>query len=470
MAAQPAICDGESMVMKIFIFLLTSLFLSCAPEKKAGEVKMDTGDELAKESSSQAVAGESAKENFGQAGAVEDAKESSGQADTGEDKYGTIMEFLRQKGKVGFSVDYPDTTSSVDVVDVDLFSDGRIHFSRGTSGVYFACDKPEILDKKMTVNFVLYLCGQAENDDRGESTLLKMRFEIDLENLVKKCERREDIEFLLTVVDGSYVLDRLRFMAQNPILELFAVKPGASGYEQPDAGSKVSDRDVTYDLWRVVDIAHDENNKYWLKGQFLDSETLWFCFEDVAVTEKDYSWIIDYEFPIYDPFGVFGERLKPLRIYYSPDKEDSRFYDLDAQSDVDLVYVRAILRKPFEDWFLLSWYERRYDIRIRHYGWVDTLGDNVVFHDQEIVKLLTYGLITEYKVRIRAEPNLSSEILGTLNDGDKVKILEVGREKQKAGDWESARYVESILYKIRTNTNVEGWVFGRYVSTRAMGP
>ena len=269
---------------------------------------------------------------------------------------------------------------------------------------------------------------------------------------------------LLTVVDGRYVLDQLRFMAQNPVLELFAAKPGAAGYEQPDAESKVSYRDVAYDLWRVVDIAHDENNNYWLKGQFFDSETLWFRFEDVALAEKDYSWIIDYEFSSYDPFRG---TLTPLRIYFSPDKENSRFYDLDAQSDVDVVDIMAILRKPFEDWFLLFWIERPY--LIRHYGWVDTLGDDVVFHDQEIVRLLTDGVITDYRVRIRAEPNLSSEIWGTLNHGDKVKILEIGRGKQKAGDRESAWYVESIWYKIRTDTNVEGWVFGRYVSTRAMG-
>jgi uncharacterized protein YgiM (DUF1202 family) len=101
---------------------------------------------------------------------------------------------------------------------------------------------------------------------------------------------------------------------------------------------------------------------------------------------------------------------------------------------------------------------------------VNTLGDDAVFHDGKIVRLLSDGEITDYRVRIRAEPNLSSEIRGTLNRGDKVKILEIGREKQEAGYREAAWYIESVWYKIRTDANVEGWVFGSYVNTRSMGP
>jgi hypothetical protein len=85
--------------MKIFVILLVALFLACAPEKKDGEIKMNTGEEAAEKSSGQADTGEAAQESTVQADAGEDK----------EDEYGTIMEFLQQKGHTWFSVEYPDT-------------------------------------------------------------------------------------------------------------------------------------------------------------------------------------------------------------------------------------------------------------------------------------------------------------------------------------------------------------------------
>jgi hypothetical protein len=65
--------------------------------------------------------------------------------------------------------------------------------------------------------------------------------------------------------------------------------------------------------------------------------------------------------------------------------------------------------------------------------------------------------LNDDRVRIRAEPNLSGVIRGTLSREDKVEILEIGREKQKIGGLESA------WYKVQTGANVERWVFGAYI-------
>jgi hypothetical protein len=67
------------------------------------------------------------------------------------------------------------------------------------------------------------------------------------------------------------------------------------------------------------------------------------------------------------------------------------------------------------------------------------------------------GILNDDRVRVRSEPNLTGAVLGVVNRGDKVEILEAGREKQKIGD------MESVWYKIQTNTNIEGWIFGAYI-------
>jgi hypothetical protein len=69
----------------------------------------------------------------------------------------------------------------------------------------------------------------------------------------------------------------------------------------------------------------------------------------------------------------------------------------------------------------------------------------------------TAGVLNDDRVRIRGLPGLSGEILGVVNRGDKVEILETGAEKQKIGDLESA------WYRIRTEAGTEGWIFGAYI-------
>ena len=55
------------------------------------------------------------------------------------------------------------------------------------------------------------------------------------------------------------------------------------------------------------------------------------------------------------------------------------------------------------------------------------------------------------KLRLRAEPNISSEILAQLQDGDKVKILDGPVDSDKL-EW----------YKIEINGKI-GWVVKKYV-------
>jgi hypothetical protein len=72
----------------------------------------------------------------------------------------------------------------------------------------------------------------------------------------------------------------------------------------------------------------------------------------------------------------------------------------------------------------------------------------------------TFGTLNDDRVRVRASPDLSGEILGMVSRGNKIEILEIGQEKQRVGD------LESVWYRIRTDANVEGWVFGAYVDIR----
>jgi hypothetical protein len=69
------------------------------------------------------------------------------------------------------------------------------------------------------------------------------------------------------------------------------------------------------------------------------------------------------------------------------------------------------------------------------------------------------GAINDNRVRVRAEPNISSEILGMVDYGDRVVFLKIEKEKQTIDG------LESVWYKIRTvRTNIEGWVFGAYIT------
>jgi hypothetical protein len=73
------------------------------------------------------------------------------------------------------------------------------------------------------------------------------------------------------------------------------------------------------------------------------------------------------------------------------------------------------------------------------------------------IRYRSTGILNDDRVRVRAGPNLTGAILGVVNRGEKVKILEIGEKKQKIGA------MESVWYKVRISTGTEGWIFGAYV-------
>jgi hypothetical protein len=64
-------------------------------------------------------------------------------------------------------------------------------------------------------------------------------------------------------------------------------------------------------------------------------------------------------------------------------------------------------------------------------------------------------------VRIRYNPYLDDEIVGVLNKKDKVTVFDQSSFTQKIEN------MESYWYKVRTGNNVEGWVFGGYLTLGA---
>jgi hypothetical protein len=69
-------------------------------------------------------------------------------------------------------------------------------------------------------------------------------------------------------------------------------------------------------------------------------------------------------------------------------------------------------------------------------------------------------MVNDDRVRVRASPDLSGGILGYLNRGDRVEILDIEQEVQKI-DGEEASW-----YSVRTDNDVSGWMFGAYVDIR----
>lgn len=67
------------------------------------------------------------------------------------------------------------------------------------------------------------------------------------------------------------------------------------------------------------------------------------------------------------------------------------------------------------------------------------------------------GLVNDSNVRVRAEPNLNSEILYKVHRGYFVNILEKSEHKEKIGD------MEAYWYKIRKLPMGEGWMYGYYL-------
>jgi cell wall-associated NlpC family hydrolase len=88
-----------------------------------------------------------------------------------------------------------------------------------------------------------------------------------------------------------------------------------------------------------------------------------------------------------------------------------------------------------------EWYKISYDDRT---GWV--FGEYLSVRDEAI----GIGTINASNVNIRANPDLSAEILTRLNNGDKVSVF--GR----SGDW----------YKIGLSDKKKGWVYSKYLHVK----
>jgi hypothetical protein len=79
--------------------------------------------------------------------------------------------------------------------------------------------------------------------------------------------------------------------------------------------------------------------------------------------------------------------------------------------------------------------------------------------NQEIEIPIQKGLIIENNLRIRNNPNTESEILDILNFGALTDILEVTDKIYSIGNH------DNHWYKIKTENNIIGWVFGKYITS-----
>lgn len=68
-----------------------------------------------------------------------------------------------------------------------------------------------------------------------------------------------------------------------------------------------------------------------------------------------------------------------------------------------------------------------------------------------------WGILNNYRVRIRTQPNLNGEQLGYLDKNQKVRILDQTSEPMQIGE------MNSVWYKIRTEDDLEGWAYGYFI-------
>jgi hypothetical protein len=69
----------------------------------------------------------------------------------------------------------------------------------------------------------------------------------------------------------------------------------------------------------------------------------------------------------------------------------------------------------------------------------------------------TPGVLNDSKVRVRAYPTLEAEILGLLDRGDRVEVLE------RSGLQESIGEMNDFWYRIRTADGLSGWSYGHFI-------
>jgi len=75
-----------------------------------------------------------------------------------------------------------------------------------------------------------------------------------------------------------------------------------------------------------------------------------------------------------------------------------------------------------------------------------------------IYRVLADGEINDNRVRYRSGPSTSAEILGMFNKNDKVKVIELSKEKAVIDGQ------EHYWYKVRTRDGKDVWVYGAYLT------
>jgi len=75
-----------------------------------------------------------------------------------------------------------------------------------------------------------------------------------------------------------------------------------------------------------------------------------------------------------------------------------------------------------------------------------------------IYRVLADGEINDDRVRYRSGPSTGAEILGMFNKNDKVKVIELSKEKAAIGGQ------EHYWYKVRTRDGKDVWVYGAYLT------
>ena len=85
-------------------------------------------------------------------------------------------------------------------------------------------------------------------------------------------------------------------------------------------------------------------------------------------------------------------------------------------------------------------------------NYVDKLG--YLFHP-------TTGVMNDSQVNLRQYPNLKAKVIGTLNRGKKLQVLDRSGSKQQIGSY------DSYWYKVQTTDGTIGWTYGAFIDLRS---
>jgi hypothetical protein len=224
-----------------------------------------------------------------------------------------------------------------------------------------------------------------------------------------------------------------------------------------NAGSEVNPSDIVSAVTLAEDseLENSDSSEFdFFLGKWLMLDTD-YIDRNLAINDEEHNSYIE----IYKKDGKYHANIKRFTGYLwvydtgilskEPAWELPFYFDFEVYINCDGGIYRLYIQENFDD-------------RDPLYRNVIYLGDDIqsfAYQRKEIISFLErkVGVLNDDRVRIRAEPNLSGEIRGTLSRGDKVAILEIGRERQKIDG------LESVWYKVRTDANIEGWVFGAYV-------